>query len=52
LASREGVDIRLCSVIYQVVEDIEKALKCLLAPEICRRRRQLIGARTRHHACD
>ncbi|MFL5880102.1 MAG: translation initiation factor IF-2, partial [Actinomycetota bacterium] len=33
LASREGVDIRLYSVIYQVVEDIEKALKGLLAPE-------------------
>jgi translation initiation factor IF-2 len=28
-----GVDIRLYSVIYQVVEDIEKALKGLLAPE-------------------
>jgi len=33
LANREGVDIRLYSVIYQVVEDIEKALKGLLAPE-------------------
>jgi translation initiation factor IF-2 len=33
LAAREGVDIRLYSVIYQVVEDIEKALKGLLAPE-------------------
>src|SRR5215213_145537 len=33
LATREGVDIRLYSVIYQVVEDIEKALKGLLAPE-------------------
>jgi len=33
LASREGVDIRLYSVIYQVVEDIERALKGLLAPE-------------------
>ena len=33
LADREGVDIRLYSVIYQVVEDIEKALKGLLAPE-------------------
>jgi translation initiation factor IF-2 len=32
LATREGVDIRLYSVIYQVVEDIEKALKGLLAP--------------------
>jgi translation initiation factor IF-2 len=33
LASREGVDIRLYSVIYQVVEDIENALKGMLAPE-------------------
>jgi translation initiation factor IF-2 len=33
LASREGVDIRLYSVIYQLVEDIDKALKGLLAPE-------------------
>jgi translation initiation factor IF-2 len=33
LAQREGVDVRLYSVIYQVVEDIEKALKGLLAPE-------------------
>jgi translation initiation factor IF-2 len=33
LADREGVDIRLYSVIYQVVEDIEKALKGMLAPE-------------------
>ena len=33
LANREGVDIRLYSVIYQVVEDIEKALKGMLAPE-------------------
>jgi translation initiation factor IF-2 len=33
LANREGVDIRLYSVIYQVVEDIENALKGLLAPE-------------------
>ena len=33
LATREGVDIRLYSVIYQVVEDIEKALKGMLAPE-------------------
>src|SRR5215211_1869097 len=33
LANREGVDIRLYSVIYQVVEDIENALKGMLAPE-------------------
>jgi translation initiation factor IF-2 len=33
LASREGVDIRLYSVIYQLVEDIDRALKGMLAPE-------------------
>jgi len=33
LAARRGVDIRLYSVIYQVVEDVEKALKGMLAPE-------------------
>ncbi|HEX6674049.1 MAG TPA: translation initiation factor IF-2 [Actinomycetes bacterium] len=33
LADREGVDIRLYTVIYQVVDDIEKALKGMLAPE-------------------
>ncbi|HEX8930662.1 MAG TPA: translation initiation factor IF-2, partial [Actinomycetota bacterium] len=33
LATREGVDIRLYSVIYQLVEDIDKALKGMLAPE-------------------
>ncbi len=37
LAVREGVDIRLYSVIYQVVEDIEKALRGLLAPEYAER---------------
>jgi translation initiation factor IF-2 len=34
LATREGVDIRLYSVIYQVVEDIERALRGMLAPEL------------------
>jgi translation initiation factor IF-2 len=29
----QGVDVRLYSVIYQVVEDIERALKGMLAPE-------------------
>ncbi len=33
LAERDGVDVRLYSVIYQVVEDIEQALKGMLAPE-------------------
>jgi translation initiation factor IF-2 len=32
MATREGVDVRLYSVIYQVVEDVEKALKGKLAP--------------------
>ena len=32
-AEREGVDIRLYRVIYQAIEDIEKAMKGLLAPE-------------------
>jgi translation initiation factor IF-2 len=45
LAAREGVDIRLYSVIYQVVEDIEKALKGLLAPEF--EERQLGAAEVR-----
>jgi translation initiation factor IF-2 len=33
LADREGVDIRLYTVIYQAVEDIESALKGMLAPQ-------------------
>src|SRR6478736_5596975 len=33
LAEREGVDIRTYKVIYQLTEDIEKALVGLLAPE-------------------
>ena len=33
LADREGVDIRLYTVIYQVVEDIENALRGMLAPQ-------------------
>jgi translation initiation factor IF-2 len=33
LAEREGVDIRLYTVIYQVVEDIENALRGMLAPQ-------------------
>lgn len=33
LAAVQGVDVRLYSVIYQVVEDIERALKGMLAPE-------------------
>ncbi|MFR5853326.1 MAG: hypothetical protein ACLUE8_02745 [Lachnospiraceae bacterium] len=32
-AERDGVDIRLYRVIYQAIEDIEKAMKGLLAPE-------------------
>ena len=33
LAEREGVDIRTYRVIYQLTEDIEKALVGMLAPE-------------------
>ncbi|MDD3213905.1 MAG: translation initiation factor IF-2 [Eubacteriales bacterium] len=32
-AEQEGVDIRLYRIIYQAIEDIEKAMKGLLAPE-------------------
>ncbi|TSD96106.1 translation initiation factor IF-2 [Skermania sp. ID1734] len=32
LANREGIDIRYYSVIYQAIDDIEKALKGLLKP--------------------
>ncbi len=34
LASTEGVDIRHYNVIYNVVDDVEKALKGLLEPEL------------------
>ena len=33
LAEKEGVDVRLYEVIYQLLEDIDKATKGLLAPE-------------------
>ena len=32
-ATRDGIDIRYYRVIYQAIEDIEKAMKGLLAPE-------------------
>jgi translation initiation factor IF-2 len=32
LAEREGVSIRLYNIIYRIVEDVEKALKGMLAP--------------------
>ncbi len=32
-AEKEGVDIRLYRIIYQAIEDIQKAMKGLLAPE-------------------
>ncbi|MBQ6951208.1 MAG: translation initiation factor IF-2 [Clostridia bacterium] len=32
-AEREGVDVRLYRIIYQAIEDVEKAMKGLLAPE-------------------
>jgi translation initiation factor IF-2 len=33
LAEKEGVDIRLYDIIYRLIEDAEKALKGMLAPE-------------------
>ena len=33
LAAREGIDVRLYRVIYQAIEDIEKAMKGMLEPE-------------------
>jgi translation initiation factor IF-2 len=33
VAEREGVDVRLYRIIYQAIEDVEKAMKGLLAPE-------------------
>ncbi|MBK7316401.1 translation initiation factor IF-2 [Candidatus Villigracilis affinis] len=34
LAEKEGVDIRLYEIIYRMTEDIEKALKGMLAPKL------------------
>jgi translation initiation factor IF-2 len=34
MAEKEGVDLRLYEIIYRMTEDIEKALKGMLAPEI------------------
>jgi translation initiation factor IF-2 len=34
LAEAEGVSIRLYDIIYRLIEDVEKALKGMLAPEI------------------
>ncbi len=33
LASQEGVDIRLYTIIYQLIDDVDRALKGLLEPE-------------------
>ena len=33
MASREEVDVRLYRIIYQAIEDVEKAMKGMLAPE-------------------
>jgi translation initiation factor IF-2 len=33
MAEREGVEIRTYEIIYKLIEDIEKALKGMLAPE-------------------
>ena len=35
LAEAEGVSIRLYDIIYRLIEDLEKALKGMLAPEMC-----------------
>ncbi len=32
-ANREGIDIRLYRIIYQAIEDVQKAMKGMLAPE-------------------
>jgi translation initiation factor IF-2 len=40
LASEEGVDIRYYSIIYDVIDDVKKAISGLLAPEI---REEIIG---------
>lgn len=37
LADTEGVSIRLYNIIYRLVEDVEKALKGLLEPELVER---------------
>lgn len=34
MAEKEGVDIRLYEIIYRMTEDIEKALKGMLAPDV------------------
>ena len=39
-ANRDGIDIRYYRVIYQAIEDIEKAMKGLLAPEF---REKILG---------
>jgi translation initiation factor IF-2 len=39
-AKREGVEIRLYSIIYELIEDVEGAMKGLLEPEL---REQVIG---------
>ena len=37
LAEKEGVSIRLYDIIYRLIEDVEKALKGMLAPEFTER---------------
>jgi translation initiation factor IF-2 len=37
LAEKEGVDIRLYDIIYRLIEDVEKALKGMLAPKFTER---------------
>ncbi len=43
LAETEGVSIRLYTIIYRLIEDVEKALKGMLAPEF---REEIIGQAT------
>lgn len=43
LAETEGVSIRLYDIIYRLIEDVEKALKGMLAPEF---REEIIGQAT------
>jgi translation initiation factor IF-2 len=40
-AKREGVEIRLYSIIYELIDDVESAMKGLLEPEL---REQVIGS--------
>ena len=43
IAERDGVDIRLYRVIYQAIEEIQKAMKGLLAPEYKEYQKQVVS---------